>query len=194
MTWQIISLADVPPSPWKNGGGVTRELVAWPSASHWRWRMSVAEVESSGPFSRFEGVQRWFVVLSGAGVRLNIGAEAGLAEQDNTHSLTRASAPLCFAGELPVQCTLLDGPTQDFNLMLRRDHVSATMQRVSGELSATLDTTKIIAIYAESTWARVLFCHEVMNLPPNTLAWRHCDAGATLQVHAAHALWMEIAT
>lgn len=192
MTWQTVSLADVPPSPWKNGGGVTRELVAWPSASHWLWRMSVAAVESSGPFSRFEGVQRWFVVLSGAGVRLEIGDEAGLAAQADTRSLTCASAPLSFAGELPVQCTLLDGPTQDFNLMLRSKTATARMRRLQGEFTVTADTTKIIAIYAQSTWARVLFCHEQMDVPPNTLAWRHCAAGATLQVTAAQALWMEI--
>ena len=192
MTWQIISLADMPPSPWKNGGGVTRELLAWPNTSNWLWRMSVAEVASDGPFSRFEGVQRWFVVLSGAGVQLNIGAEASLAAQAQTHRLTRASAPLSFSGELPVQCTLLDGPTQDFNLMLRRAHATARMLRVEGEFTVTLETTKIIAIYAQSTWASVQFNHDILDVPPNTLAWRHCPAGVRLQVTAAQALWMEI--
>ena len=193
MTWQTVSLADVPPSPWKNGGGVTRELLAWPSASNWLWRMSVAEVESSGPFSRFEGVQRWFVVLSGAGVQLDIGAEADLAAPAHTHSLSRASAPLGFAGELPVQCTLLDGPTQDFNLMLRRNRVSASMQRVSGEFSVRVDKNKMIAIYAIDTWASLHFDQQDLQLPSHTLAWCECPAGVTLQVHAAHALWMEIA-
>ena len=192
MSWQTISLADVPPSPWKNGGGVTHELVAWPSASNWLWRMSVAEVESSGPFSRFEGVQRWFVVLSGAGVQLNIGAEAGLAAVAQTHSLTCASEPLCFAGDSPVHCTLLDGATQDFNLMLRRAHTTARMLRVQGEFSARLENAKIIAIYAQYKRASVQFDQEVLHLPPNTLAWRHCPAGVRLQVTAAHALWMEI--
>ena len=68
--WKVINLADVVPTPWKNGGGTTRELIAWPDAEHWVWRMSVAEVAQSGPFSRFEGVQRWFAVLGGAGVAL----------------------------------------------------------------------------------------------------------------------------
>lgn len=70
MTWQLISLADVPPSPWKNGGGVTRELAVWPGAADWRWRLSVAEVASDGPFSNFEGVQRWLAVLSGTRLRV----------------------------------------------------------------------------------------------------------------------------
>jgi environmental stress-induced protein Ves len=192
MAWQTVFLADVPPSPWKNGGGVTRELLAWPNTSDWRWRLSVAKVAASGPFSRFEGVQRWFAVLSGAGVRLTMGAEVGLAAPAQAHTLTCASAPLCFAGERPVQCTLLDGPTQDFNLMLRRHAAQDRLLRVQGEFSVALDDLKMIAVYAYSTSAGVQFDAENMVLPPDTLAWRLCPAGSTLQVHATAALWMEI--
>ena len=51
---------------WRNGGGRTRELLAWPDAADWKVRVSVADVESDGPFSAFPGVQRWFAVLEGA--------------------------------------------------------------------------------------------------------------------------------
>src|SRR5512133_3890793 len=112
MTWQVVSLADAAPSPWRNGGGVTRELAAWPGAADWAWRISVAEVASDGPFSRFDGVQRWFAVLGGQGVRLKL--------PDAWRELTRASAPFQFEGELAIDCELLDGPTQDLNLMVRR--------------------------------------------------------------------------
>ena len=111
MSWNVVSLADVAATPWRNGGGVTRELVAWPPEGEWQWRMSVAEVEASGPFSRFEGVQRFFAVLSGAGVALDIVGER--------HTLTKESAPLAFDGAATTDCQLLDGPTQDFNLMVR---------------------------------------------------------------------------
>ena len=40
--WQVVSLDDVEPKPWRNGGGITRELLAWPHASEWRIRISVA--------------------------------------------------------------------------------------------------------------------------------------------------------
>ena len=73
MTWQLIRLSDAVASPWRNGGGVTRELAAWPAGSaDWTWRISVAEVATSGPFSRFDGVQRWFAVLGGNGVSLQM--------------------------------------------------------------------------------------------------------------------------
>ena len=186
MTWQIISLADVAPSPWKNGGGVTRELVAWQSAQDWVWRMSVAEVASDGPFSRFDGVQRWFAVLGGAGVRLDRGPQA------QAHNLTPHSAPLCFAGEEPVYCTLIAGATQDFNLMLRRGAAGGRMLRLDGTFSDATQAEKIIAVYAVDKCASVSVDGQVLDLPPCTLAWRHCPARTRLQVTAEHALWMEI--
>ncbi len=101
----------VVPQPWRNGGGRTRELLAWPDPANWRIRVSVADIESDGPFSSFPGVQRWFTVLKGLGVELTIGGEA--------QRLTRNDAPLHFDGAATTTCRLLDGPTLDLNLMLR---------------------------------------------------------------------------
>lgn len=102
---------DVMPQPWKNGGGVTRELLADPPGDGWRVRISVAEIERDGPFSAFPGVARWFVVLKGAGVELDFGA--------STARLTRNDAPIRFDGAAAPTCRLIDGPTRDLNLMLR---------------------------------------------------------------------------
>lgn len=184
MTARRVQLLDVVPSPWRNGGGTTRELVAWPLARDWVWRMSVAEIERSGPFSRFDGVQRWFAVLSGAGVALQIGARR--------HDLTGDSAPLCFDAGQPVDCRLTNGATQDFNLMLRRDQASAQMKRVSGPQLFTLNAPKIIAVYAQSTGATVCFDHKNEVLEGHSLSWQALGAGTTVQVAAADALWMEI--
>ena len=68
--WHQIRLQDTPVSPWKNGGGTTQTLVCWPKPSDWVFRMSVARIDSDGPFSEFKGVDRWFAVLSGEGVVL----------------------------------------------------------------------------------------------------------------------------
>jgi environmental stress-induced protein Ves len=184
MSWHTTHLADVPCSPWRNGGGVTRELACWPDPEHWVWRMSVAEVTQSGPFSRYEGVQRWFAVVAGTGVRLVVGSE--------THAVTADGGPLCFDGAAAVHCELLDGPTQDFNLMLRGDPAAAQMTRLGGEYQVTLSATKLIAIYAIDTRARVQFDHEYFELAAHSLAWRQFDAGTTVQVTAPNALWMEI--
>ena len=183
MSWHSIPLAEVSAIPWRNGGGVTRELLAWPGAQDWHWRLSVAQVASDGPFSRFDGVQRWFAVLGG-GVQLQL--------PDQTHVLTVDSAPLCFDGAVPVDCQLLDGATQDFNLMLRRDRASGQMQRLSGVTRLVIDVPKTIAIYAMDSAVNVLFEHETVAVPPHSLAWQMLPAGATLQVSADNALWMEI--
>jgi environmental stress-induced protein Ves len=65
-----------PAQTWRNGGGSTRELLAWPEAGAWQLRISVAEITRDGPFSAFAGVQRWFAVLRGDGVRLRLGETA----------------------------------------------------------------------------------------------------------------------
>jgi environmental stress-induced protein Ves len=188
MSWQLVHLADVPPTPWKNGGGTTRELVAWPNATDWVWRMSVAEVASSGPFSKFDGVQRWFAVLAGAGVRLHLQAPGGA----QTHDLTVRSAPLCFDGAVPTQCDLLDGPTQDFNLMLRRDKATGLVRRITGNFQVVLDAPKIIAVCACSTGATVQFGTEMLPLFAGSLAWQALPAGAQVQVDGVDALYLEI--
>ena len=109
----VVTLADRPYVPWRNGGGRTRELLAWPSADDWLVRVSVADIEADGPFSPFPGVDRCFAVLEGAGVEL--------ALPDGPVRLQRGQAGVAFAGEAAPGCTLLGGPTRDLNLMVRRD-------------------------------------------------------------------------
>ncbi len=108
----VVQLADCPFVSWRNGGGRTRELLAWPNASDWQVRVSIAEIEADGPFSPYPGIDRWFAVLSGAGVVL--------ALPQGEHTLRAGGAALAFAGEAAPACRLIDGPTQDLNLMLRR--------------------------------------------------------------------------
>ena len=107
----IVDAAQVPPQPWKNGGGVTRELLRWPAAGPWRLRLSVADIAADGPFSAFPGVTRWFAVLDGAGVVLTFA--------DGERTLRPGDAPLCFDGAAAPGCRLIAGPTVDLNLMLQ---------------------------------------------------------------------------
>ena len=108
----LIRLHDVPPQPWRNGGGSTRQLFAWPADGPWHARISVADIDRDGPFSAYPGIDRWFVVLQGAGVQL--------ALPHGPVTLRQGSRPLNFGGEAAPGCTLLGGPTRDLNLMLRR--------------------------------------------------------------------------
>ncbi len=186
MTWNIIQLAQIPPSPWRNGGGVTRELAAWPSAQDWVWRISVAEVEASGPFSCFAGVQRCFAVLHGAGVRLRFASQQ--------LELTQASEPLSFDGADAVDCDLLQGATQDFNLMVRCDRSSATLRRLRAAERIVLATGKTVAVWANSAPVQLQAADEALLLPAHSLAWQTLPAGTVLQVEGTDALYLEIAT
>lgn len=193
MSWHTVHLADVRATHWRNGGGMTRELAAWPTEGAWRWRMSVAEVSASGPFSRFDGITRWFAVLKGAGVALTVRTpldsdDAGASE----HRLTVAEPPLCFDGGATTHCTLLDGVTQDFNLMVADDCLPARMVRVHGDLHVLANAHKMIAIYAVDTRASVRFNDEDLFVPAGTLVWRTLTKAATVHITCDHALWMEL--
>ena len=193
MTWRTIHLADVSATPWRNGGGMTRELVAWPAPEAWRWRMSVAEVTASGPFSRCEGITRWFAVLRGDGVVLKVHTPSDSDDATAAvHRLTATDPALCFDGGATTHCTMLGGPTQDFNLMVHGDCLPARMVRVLGDHTALAGASKTIAIYAVDSGARVRFNDEELFVPAGTLVWRTLTRAATVHIACVHALWMEL--
>jgi environmental stress-induced protein Ves len=105
-------LADrIAPTPWRNGGGRTRELWLGPTVAAWRVRLSLADIEQDGPFSAFPGVQRHFAVVEGEGVCLRW--------PEGEQRLTPDSEPIAFEGAQAPDCRLLGGPTRDLNLMLQ---------------------------------------------------------------------------
>jgi len=168
MSLNVVHLSDRPAQPWRNGGGQTRELLAWPSAAGWQLRVSVADIDRDGPFSPFPGVQRWFVVLQGEGVALHL--------PGGRRELTRHSPPCGFDGEAAPGCTLLGGATRDLNLMSLRAVGDTTMRAV--QPGQTLP--------AGPTW-RGLFTAEAVTLhtgttetalPAFTLAWSTQSADA----------------
>ena len=114
------SRADLVPMPWKNGGGTTREIACWPQGAgieNFDWRVSIATIATSGPFSKFEGVDRTIMLLDGDGVALQ-----GDGVQ---HRLDEALQPFAFSGDVALDCTLLGGESSDFNVMSRRERCAA---------------------------------------------------------------------
>ncbi len=54
---QIIRFADLKPQPWRNGGGVTRELASHsPKEGERDWRVSIADVTKAGEYYAFPGM------------------------------------------------------------------------------------------------------------------------------------------
>ncbi|MEG1056294.1 MAG: HutD family protein, partial [Janthinobacterium sp.] len=63
---QRFDLNQIPHSPWKNGGGSTREIVCFPPGAgmdSFAWRISVATISQAGPFSAFAGIDRQIMLL-----------------------------------------------------------------------------------------------------------------------------------
>ena len=106
---------------WKNGLGWTREIIRWPEdAESWDWRLSIAEVDKDGAFSAFDGIERELVLLTGQGMHLHFddGETVTLRPPHDRHR---------FIGERALHAELISGPTQDFNLMWRRERIDATV-------------------------------------------------------------------
>ena len=153
-------LRTVPATPWKNGGGSTRELVCWPPGAGtdaFGWRVSVARIAAAGPFSAFTGVDRQIMLLDGDGVTLH-GEDAVLC-----HTLQQRWQPWGFAGEQPLDCRLIGGPSTDFNLMLRRGQWQGRMQVVHdmatvGATGPAIRSHCWKALWKSSAIMRRIFC------------------------------------
>ena len=140
----IIRLADCPSQPWKNGLGRTRELAVQRSvlgSEDFLWRVSIAEVDSAAPFSRFPGIDRQIVLLDGAGFTMTL-------DDSRTHTLTTPFAPFAFPGEAKVEVMLVDGATRDFNLMVRRNAIRGDVQAWSGPAMQTSDQATMLVFCA----------------------------------------------
>lgn len=144
---RLLSAADRIAAPWRNGGGVTREVAAFPPGAGmdaFGWRISLADVAADGPFSAFPGVDRVLTVIEGAGLVLDVEGRAA--------TLDAASPPLAFAGEAKVAARLTGGPIRDLNLMVRRDGWRGRARRltVAGavQLVTEADVTLVLALDA----------------------------------------------
>jgi hypothetical protein len=138
---QVIRKSSFTATPWKNGGGITHEAIRVPASSDpFRWRVSVAHVDASGPFSDFPQYNRKMVLLRGAGIELRFA--------DGTHKRLRKTGDLAeFDGALATHCELLNGPCVDLNLMVSKsDSVSVRIERFieSCAVSALRDETTIV--------------------------------------------------
>lgn len=187
---QLVALADSTPQPWKNGGGATRELLAWPpgagaGAGAWALRVSVARIDRDGPFSRFDGIQRCFAVLKGEGVRLSLpgGPAEGLR-------LTPADDALAFDGADAPGCTLIDGPTDDLNLMARAGAGRLRLQRATTG-SGIADPTRWRGLFAQAP-ARLLIGDHATSVAAETLAWSDDPDTPPWQLAAGHGWWLTL--
>jgi environmental stress-induced protein Ves len=130
---KVIKTHDFRRMPWKNGGGETIEIAVSPDNAHWgnfEWRVSMAHVTQSGPFSSFPDVDRSLAIVSGEGLRLSIGSQKAVTVEAH-------SAPVSFRGEEDTKGALIKEAVLDFNVMTHRDRFrhELTRQTLTGSES-----------------------------------------------------------
>ncbi|MFI6654664.1 HutD family protein [Streptomyces sp. NPDC050523] len=147
MTVRVLRADERPAVPWKNGGGLTREVASAPSRagmSDFTWRVSLADVAEPGPFSRFEGVDPIITLVDGPGMVLTV--------DGTSHTVAERYVPFPFPGEATTDCRLLGGRLVDFNVMVRRGRATAQVEIVRDRVavSAPAETT-LLAVVLEGS-------------------------------------------
>lgn len=167
-----ITPADHRVMPWKNGLGFTREIAIDPPGASmndagFRWRLSIATVDQSGPFSSFPGIDRTIMVIDGKGMELTV---AGRAPQ----RLDRCFVPFSFSGDAATECKLIDGPIQDFNLMVSRSVLSArtTVCRWPDPVRLALDEPIAMLHLLEGDAGFTTMAQHVRAAAGDTLLWQ----------------------
>jgi hypothetical protein len=140
----LLRAGDFRDMPWKNGGGRTLQLAIEPAQANladFDWRVSMATIAQSGPFSAFPGCDRSILVVDGGFVIETAGTRLTLDQPLVPHS---------FNGDAPAECTLLGGPARDFNVIARRSRARATLRglRLDGTITHTVasPTTLVVCL------------------------------------------------
>ncbi|MFJ5676803.1 HutD family protein [Streptomyces sp. NPDC093097] len=125
--------------PWRNGGGLTREVAAHPPDAGWdafAWRVSLAEVTRDGPYSPLPGVRRILTVVDGGGLELTVDGAV--------HRLPGRHRPFAFPGAAATGSRLLDGPVVNLNVMVREGRMAANVVMVRGSREVPGERTVVV--------------------------------------------------
>ena len=146
MAARVIRNADLVRVPWKNGGGTTAEVAAFPEGSRFEtfgWRISMADVASDGPFSSFPGIDRTLIVIEGDGIELDV--------EGIVYPLDAANPKLSFSGDDITTGRLLSGPIRDLNVMTRRGQFRHRTRFVESGVALLAEETSTAFVVALDT-------------------------------------------
>lgn len=97
--------------PWKNGQGVTRDVILWPASDEFDIRVSLADIPPASTFSAFPGITRHITRLSGDAMALTFA--------DGHVERLALLTPLTFdSGKAPA-CEASGADTRVLNVMTR---------------------------------------------------------------------------
>ncbi|MHC1550201.1 HutD/Ves family protein [Phyllobacterium sp. K27] len=121
---RVIRYADHVEMSWKNGAGDTREIARKDDCDGLLWRLSLATVAESGPFSVFPELDRIIVLLEGDPMTL---------EFEDGESLTlNLGMPQRFSCNRPLHAQLSSSrQCRDLNFLFRKDDIDARAESIT---------------------------------------------------------------
>ena len=166
---------------WRNGRGISWDIASdapFSQAGAFGWRLAIAEIAASGPFSLYGPVDRIFTLLDGDGVDLEFEGGKHLAVHD-------ALVPHYFPCDVPTHCTLKQKVSRALNLFTARGAWTARAEFISVDGTCTLPTgtTLLYAVKGDAT-VNGITLHEgdAAELAPD----EHCfAAGSSATLYAA---------
>ena len=164
---EIIRHSALIETPWKNGGGVTREIGGELKDDQYIWRLSMADVTRDGAFSIFPGLVRILTVIAGYGMNLEY--------EDNT-LLANPGVPLRFDGDLKILASLNSGPVTNLNLMFDPKSCSGEITSLSGPFRQSLKPNPL-RIYAVHTLTGIAKIETGVRLYPGDTLLLNSKAG-----------------
>jgi len=184
----LIQNRDLRWTPWKNGGGRTRELAVWPAGASMGqpqlgWRLARAECSQPGPFSSFPGFDRLLVPLD---------RDLGL-RHESTQSLRRVRRGECarFAGEWSTHVELPEGPARDLNLLCARGQWNGTLAWLPLARRRVLEEFDrghlVLHLVEGALRVRATGAEEARQLQPGDTLWLHgARAGDAVELSGEH--------
>lgn len=138
---EIIRFAELTESKWKNGGGITREILSASLSGSRIWRLSMADVACDGPFSEFAEYDRILTIVKGQGLRLQ--SDGGCIDADPW-------SPVRFSGDLKIDAYLKSGPLTDLNLMFNPDYCTGDVTVINGPCHQSLapDERRVFVVHS----------------------------------------------
>lgn len=163
-------------TPWKNGGGVTVDILdeyepgATPGG--WEgllWRSGRTRIETPAPFSDLPGIDRILTVIGGRGLTLH-------SDDGRVFDAREPFRPVRFSGDLAIVSELEAGPVAVLNLMAARASLASDLQilREPGEVSFPPGT---VLAYAPVGHASVRLDGEAVALAPDEAVRVEAPAG-----------------
>ncbi len=118
LTIKTLKFSDYQKQTWKNGQGVTFEI-ARDVQEPFRWRISMADIKTDGPFSLFPNYERHIMTLDGGPVTLT--------SQSGTTKKLRPFENYIFSGDESIHA-IVDSPAQDLNVMVLKNKMRAQIE------------------------------------------------------------------